>query len=425
MKAYKKRIADDILRQRLEARGAILLEGAKWCGKTSTAAQIAKSVLYMQDPAETKQYFAMMDMNPLELLKGKTPRLIDEWQLAPRLWDAVRFEVDQRGEFGQFILTGSAVPADISQIMHTGTGRIARMMMRPMTLLESGESTGQVSLGALFEGETDISGKTDMELDELAFVIARGGWPQALGRSDSVALQQAADYFDAVVNMDISRVDDIERNPDRAVRLLRAYARSIGTQIKFASIARDIEANEASRVSDATVYSYISALKKIFVLEESPAWTPNLRSKTPVRTTETRYFTDPSIAVAAMGLGPRDLMKSLHTMGFFFENMAVRDLRVYAEAIGGKVYHFLDKNALECDAVVHLRNGAYGLIEVKLGGERLIEEGAKSLERLASKLDITRMNPPAFKMVLTGLGPYAYKRKADDVLVVPLACLRP
>lgn len=425
MKAYRKRIADDILRQRLDARGAILLEGAKWCGKTSTAEQLAKSVLYMQDPTKMKQHFAMMDMNPIELLVGKTPRLIDEWQLAPRLWDAVRFEVDQRGEFGQFILTGSAVPADISQIMHTGTGRIARMMMRPMSLFESGESTGQVSLGALFEGETDISGRSELELDELAFIIARGGWPQALGRSESVARQQALDYYDAVVNMDISRVDDIERDPDRAARLLRAYARSIGTQIKFSSLARDIEANEASRISDATVHSYVSALKKIFVLEEAPAWTPNLRSKTPVRTTETRYFTDPSIAVAAMGLGPRDLVKSLHTMGFFFENMAVRDLRVYADAIGGKVYHFLDKNALECDAVVHLRNGAYGLIEIKMGGERLIEEGAKNLERLVSKLDIVRMNAPAFKMVLTGLGPYAYKRREDDVLVVPIGCLCP
>lgn len=424
MKNYRKRIADEILKRRLEARGAILLEGAKWCGKTSTAAQLANSVLHMQNPDEMKQNFALMDLSPLKLLQGKTPRLIDEWQLAPRLWDAVRFEVDQRGEFGQFILTGSAVPADISQIMHTGTGRIARMMMRPMTLFESGESTGEVSLGALFEGETDISGRTDMSLDELAFVTARGGWPQSVGRSDNVALQQAADYFDAVVNMDISRVDDIERNPDRAMRLLRSYARSIGTQIKFTSIARDIEANEASRVSDVTVYSYVNALKKIFVLEESPAWTPNLRSKTPVRTTETRYFTDPSIAVAAMGLGPRDLVKSVHTMGFFFENLAVRDLRVYAEAIGGKVYHFLDKNGLECDAVVHLRNGAYGLIEVKIGGERLIEEGAQNLEKLASKLDIVRMNPPAFKMVLTGLGPYAYKRQ-DGVLVVPLSCLKP
>lgn len=378
----------------------------------------------MQDPAAAKQNFAMMEMNPLELLKGKTPRMIDEWQLAPGLWDAVRFEVDKRDDFGQFILTGSAVPADTSQIMHTGTGRIARMTMRPMTLFESGESTGEVSLGALFEGNDDIAGKTSMELDELAFVIARGGWPRAIGRTERVALQMAANYYDAVVNMDISRVDDIERNPDRAIHLLRSYARTIGTQAKYSSIARDMEANEASRVSDSTVYSYINALKKIFVLEESPAWTPNLRSKTPVRTTETRYFTDPSIAAAAMGLGPRDLMKSLATMGFFFENMAVRDLRVYAESIGGKVYHFLDKNGMECDAVVHLRNGAYGLIEIKLGGERLIDEGAEGLERLVSKLDITRMNPPAFKMVLTGLGPYAYKRK-DGVLVVPLSCLRP
>ena len=423
MSDYRPRIADDLLKWKLEASGAVLIEGAKWCGKTSTAAQLAESVLYMQDPATAKQNFAMMEMNPLELLKGKAPKMIDEWQLAPELWDAVRFEVDKRDDFGQFILTGSAVPADTSRIMHTGTGRIARMTMRPMALFESGESTGEVSLEALFKGETDISGKTDMQLEELAYIIARGGWPRAIGRTERVALQMAANYYDAVVNMDISRVDDIERNPDRAVRLLRSYARTIGTQAKYSSIARDMESNEASRVSDTTVYSYVNALKKIFVLEESPAWTPNLRSKTPVRTTETRYFTDPSIAAAAMGLGPRDLLKSLHTMGFFFENMAIRDLRVYADALGGKVYHFLDKNGMECDAVVHLRNGDYGLIEIKLGGERLIEEGAEGLERLVSKLDITRMNPPAFKMVLTGLGPYAYKRK-DGVLVVPLSCLK-
>ena len=423
MAKYRERIADIILRQRLEARGAILLEGAKWCGKTSTAAQIAKSVLYMQDPSLTEQNFAMMEMNPMELLIGKTPRLIDEWQLAPRLWDAVRFEVDKRGEFGQFILTGSAVPADTSKIMHTGTGRIARMMMRPMTLFESGNSTGQVSLQELFNGAKDISGKTEMELDELAFVIARGGWPQALDRSESVALQQAVDYYDAVVNTDISRVDDIERNPERAMRLLRSYARCIGTQAKFASIARDMEANEASKVSDATVYSYINALKKLFVLEESPAWNPNMRSKTALRTTATRYFTDPSIALAALGFGPRDLVKNLSSMGFFFENMALRDLRVYAEALGGRVYHFLDKNGMECDAVVHLRNGAYGLIEIKLGGMRLIEEGVKNLLKLESKIDTDRMGEPAFKMVLTGLGPYAYRRK-DGVMVVPLSCLK-
>lgn len=423
MKEYRPRIADEILKWRLEASGAVLVEGAKWCGKTSTSAHLAKSILYMQDPAKKKQNFAMMEMNPLELLKGSAPRLIDEWQLAPGLWDAVRFEVDNRGDFGQFILTGSAVPADTSQISHTGTGRIARMTMRPMSLYESGEGTGEVSLGALFEGESDISGRSDLELEELAFIIARGGWPQAIGRPERVALQLAADYYDAVVNMDISRVDDIERNPDRAARLLRSYARTIGTQAKYVSIARDIEANEASRVSDATVYSYVNALKKIFVLEESPAWAPNLRSKTPVRTTDTRYFTDPSLAAAAMGIHPRDLVRDLATMGFFFENMAMRDLRVYAEAIGGRVYHFLDKNGMECDAVIHLRNGAYGLIEIKLGGDRLIEEGAKNIAKLESKIDTSRMGAPVFKMVLTGVGPYAYKRK-DGILVTPIACLK-
>ena len=424
MSDYRPRIADGILKWRMEAIGAILIEGAKWCGKTSTAAQLAESILYMQDPSTSKQNFALMEVNPLELLKGKNPKLIDEWQLAPGLWDAVRFEVDRRDDFGLFILTGSAVPADTSQIMHTGTGRIARMTMRPMSLFESGEGSGDVSLGALFEGEDDISGKTDMKLDELAFITARGGWPRAIGRSERVALQMAANYYDAVVNMDISRVDNIERNPDRAIRLLRSYARTIGTQAKYRSIALDMATNEASRVSDVTVYSYINALKKIFVLEESPAWSPNLRSKTPVRTTETRYFTDPSIAAVAMGLGPRDLMKDLSTMGFFFENLAMRDLRVYAESIDGRVYHFHDKNGMECDAVIHLRNGAYGLIEIKLGGERLIEEGAASLAKLESKIDTGRMGVPAFKMVLTGIGPYAYKRK-DGVLVVPLACLRP
>lgn len=413
-----------MLKFRLECIGAVLIEGPKYCGKTTTAAHLAESVLRMQDADLFQQNMAVAKIAPSRLLEGKTPRLIDEWQLSPRLWDAVRSEVDKRGEPGQFILTGSAVPANMSETLHTGTGRIARMRMRPMSLYESGESTGSVSLGALFAGSSDVEGEAFIDYEQMAFLIARGGWPATLGRSERVALQHARDYFDAVVELDISRVDDVERNPAIAARLLRSYARVIGSQAKFSSIAQDISANDASAVSDKTVSSYLNALRKIFVLEESTAWTPNLRSKTAIRTTETRYFTDPSIGVAALGIGPKDLLNDMSAMGLFFENLAVRDLRIYADALDGKVEHFLDKNGMECDAIVHLRNGSYGLVEIKLGGDVFIEAGARSLEKLASKIDTTKMKEPAFKMVLTGMGRYAYRRE-DGILVVPIGCLRP
>lgn len=424
MKEYTSRVCDEMLKFRLECIGAVLIEGPKYCGKTTTAAHLAESVLRMQDADLFQQNMAVAKIAPSRLLEGKTPRLIDEWQLSPRLWDAVRSEVDKRGEPGQFILTGSAVPANMSETLHTGTGRIARMRMRPMSLYESGESTGSVSLGALFAGSSDVEGEAFIDYEQMAFLIARGGWPATLGRSERVALQHARDYFDAVVELDISRVDDVERNPAIAARLLRSYARVIGSQAKFSSIAQDISANDASAVSDKTVSSYLNALRKIFVLEESTAWTPNLRSKTAIRTTETRYFTDPSIGVAALGIGPKDLLNDMSAMGLFFENLAVRDLRIYADALDGKVEHFLDKNGMECDAIVHLRNGSYGLVEIKLGGDVFIEAGARSLEKLASKIDTTKMKEPAFKMVLTGMGRYAYRRE-DGILVVPIGCLRP
>lgn len=424
MKEYTSRVCDEMLKFRLECIGAVLIEGPKYCGKTTTAAHLAESVLRMQDADLFQQNMAVAKIAPSRLLEGKTPRLIDEWQLSPRLWDAVRSEVDKRGEPGQFILTGSAVPANMSETLHTGTGRIARMRMRPMSLYESGESTGSVSLGTLFAGSSDVEGEAFIDYEQMAFLIARGGWPATLGRSERVALQHARDYFDAVVELDISRVDDVERNPAIAARLLRSYARVIGSQAKFSSIAQDISANDASAVSDKTVSSYLNALRKIFVLEESTAWTPNLRSKTAIRTTETRYFTDPSIGVAALGIGPKDLLNDMSAMGLFFENLAVRDLRIYADALDGKVEHFLDKNGMECDAIVHLRNGSYGLVEIKLGGDVFIEAGARSLEKLASKIDTTKMKEPAFKMVLTGMGRYAYRRE-DGILVVPIGCLRP
>lgn len=421
MKKYKKRIVDNILQKKLNAKGAILIEGAKWCGKTTTASQIAKSILSMQNPEEKEQNIRLAELSPSRLLHGKTPRLIDEWQLAPKLWDAVRFEVDKRDEFNQFILTGSAVPADLKEITHTGTGRISRMLMRPMSLFESQESNGSVSLAELFSSKTNIDGENTIDIDELAFLICRGGWPKAIGLKQYIGLSQAIDYYDAVVNSDISRVDNIERNPERAKRLLRAYARSIGTQTKLTSLSDDV--NEDNNLgTNPTIYNYINALQKIFVIEDSHAWNPNLRSKAAIRTTDTRYFTDPSIAAAALGLGPNDLIDDIKTMGFFFENLCIRDLRVYADSLDGTIYHYRDKNGLECDAVIHLRNGAYGLIEIKLGGDKAIEEGKYTLNKLAENIDYNLMKKPSFKMVITGTGKYAYKD--GDTFIVPIGCLK-
>lgn len=423
MKKYRNRIADGILDRKLRAKGAVLIEGAKWCGKTTTASQIAKSILYMQDPARKRQYLELSEIDPARLLSGETPRLIDEWQLAPKLWDAIRFEVDRRDEFGQFILTGSAVPPETSEISHSGIGRITKMLMRPMSLYESGDSSGQVSLSGLFAGNGDIRGESSMNIDKLSFLICRGGWPKAIDEEEDVALQQAIDYFDAIVDVDISRVDNVERNKERTKRILRSYARSVGTPAKISSIAADISANEAVSISDMTITSYINALKKIFVLEDSSAWNPNLRSKTAIRTSDTRYFTDPSVCTAALELGPNDLVNDLNTMGFLFENMCIRDLRIYAEALDGNVYHYRDKSGLECDAVVHLRNGVYGLVEIKLGGDRLISEGVETLKKLSSNIDTTKMKAPAFKMVLVGVGEMAYRR-SDGIYIVPLSCLK-
>lgn len=423
MKKYINRIADQKLQMHLESKGAVLIEGPKWCGKTTTANQIAKSVVEMDRPEMANQYQQMANLNPSLLLEGNTPRLIDEWQLAPSIWNAVRYEVDKRNDFGQFILTGSAVPAKIDKSSHTGTGRIARMKMRTMSLFESGDSSGDVSLRELFMGH-DISAVNNDTLDKISFLICRGGWPRAIGVKERVALRQAIDYYDAVVNIDMSRVDDSKKDPQRTRRLLHSYARHICSQASLESIRSDLVANETETFSQDTLYSYLDALRRIHVLEDSPAWNPNLRSKTAIRTTDTRYFSDPSIAVASIGIGPNDLQNDLNTMGFFFENLCVRDLRVYAELLDGEVYHYRDKSGLECDAVVHLRNGSYGLIEVKLGGDDLIEEGASSLQALASSIDTSKMPAPAFLMVLTAISPFAYKR-SDGVYVVPIGSLAP
>lgn len=367
----------------------------------------------------------MAETNIGYLLEGEVPRLIDEWQEFPQFWDAIRFEVDHRNEDGQFMLTGSAVPVKFGKIHHTGTGRYGWLTMRPMSLWESGDSTGDISLSDLFDMPDKIGGFNKLTLPLLAFVVCRGGWPKYLQKkTEKAALLQATEYYKAITSSDISRVDNVKRDAERAKRIMRSYARHQGSQASIATILADISTNEPENVSDETVNSYLTALRNIFVIEDMPAWNPNLRSRTAVRTSDTRYYVDPSVGVAALGLGPNDLINDLNTFGLFFETMCVRDLRVYADALDGSVYHYRDKNGLECDAVIHLRNGAYGLVEIKLGGERLIEEGAKTLTSLADIIDTTRMKAPSFCMVLTGVGDFAYKR-TDGVYVVPVGCLKP
>ena len=413
-----------MLSRRLKGIGAVLIQGPKWCGKTTTAEQQAKSVVYMDDPEYMEQNVELARLSPKKLLAGATPRLIDEWQLAPQLWVAARFEVDHRGEEGQFIFTGSAVPADTDKIHHSGTGRFTWLTMRTMSLYESGESTGEVSLNDLFsKPDVDVFGTNSLNIDAIAWLICRGGWPRATTINKEVALDMAYRYYEAVVNNDVSRVDNVKRDVERTKRILRSIARNQCSQISVNTICADIENNDSIAVNRLTIASYIEALKKIFVLEDSLAWNPNLRSKTAIRSSETRYFSDPSIGVAALGVGPNDLINDLSTMGLFFESMCVRDLRVYADALDGAVYHYRDGNGLECDAVLHLRNGSYGLIEIKLGGEKNIEEGARNLKLLASKIDTTKMKAPSFLMILTGTTKYAIRRE-DGVYVVPVGCLK-
>lgn len=420
---YRPRIADKILERKLKGKGAVLIEGAKWCGKTTTAEQHSNSILYMSEPGKVQQNIQLATINPALLLKGENPRLIDEWQIAPQLWDSIRFEVDHRHRLGLFVLTGSCVPPDMSRVIHTGTGRFAWMKMRPMSLWESGDSSGDVSLNALFDGNSEVTGISDIDLERMAFLTCRGGWPLAVDMEADVALEQAFDYVSAVENRDVQQSDGVDRDSTRVHRLLRSYARHQGAQASNSSIKADLIENENESFDVETVASYIKALKMIFVIEDVEAWNPNLRSKTAIRSSDTRYFTDPSIATAALGIGPADLISDLNTFGLIFETLCMRDLRVYAESINGNVYHYRDKNGLECDAVVHLRDGRYGLIEIKLGGDKLIEDGASTLLRLAGMIDTDKMKTPSFLMVLTATGSYAFRRE-DGVLVVPIGCLK-
>ena len=423
---YRKRIADQILADKLEASGAVLIEGPKFCGKTTLAKQQAGSVLSMADPDKLSQNLALAKMNITKLLVGDTPRLIDEWQIAPQFWDAVRNEVDRREDDGQFILTGSAVPPkpkkdkegnviQEEQIHHTGTGRISRLKLRTMTLWESEDSTGMVSLGGLFKNPESVDGESHIDLDRLAYLTCRGGWPKAvLKKSDKAALAQAFDYFDSVVNSDIKRVDDVDRDEELAKRIMRSYARNQASQATAGTILADIKNNLTKLAKEENVLSdktHIYVSSKPEVAKENGKEIINYNVAVTYEVEENFSTRD-------------DFKPDLNTFGLIFETLAVRDLRVYAESLDGKVYHYRDKNNLECDAVVHLRNGSYGLIEVKLGGYELIKEGAESLKALSDKIDTTKMKKPSFLMVLTGVGDYAYKRPEDGVLVVPIGCLK-
>ena len=423
MAEYKQRIADRILKRKVQGKGAVLIEGPKWCGKTTTAKQLAKSILDLGDSTVLMQSRQMIELSHKTLLEGDTPRLIDEWQALPPIWDSVRSEVDRRGEPSQFILTGSSVLPEADTLIHSGTGRFAHIKMRPMSLYESGESNGTVSLSSLFDKAILEPQRNDLNIDDIAFLTCRGGWPWATLISEEVALDQAFDYVDSVVNNDILRVDKVRRSPERTKLLLRSYARNVSQQISYATIRKDMLANDASTLDEDTVADYIKALKKLFVIEDLMAWNPNIRSKSAIRTSDTRHFVDPSIGTAALGMGPKDLVNDLQTFGLFFEDLVVRDLRVYAESLDGALYHYRDSSGLECDAVLHRRNGSYALLEVKLGGEERINEGAANMQTLADIIDRNKMPSPSFMAVITAVGRYAYQRK-DGVFVLPIGCLK-
>ena len=426
MTNYKNRVCDKLLEHKLQGVGAVLLEGPKWCGKTTTCERLARSALYMGDPVEKEKNLLIASVNINELLDGDRPRLIDEWQIIPKFWDAVRFRVDHSDGFGHYILTGSVVPPDTNEISHTGTGRIVRLKMRPMSLWESQESSGSVSLKALMDGESVGVARCQVRsLSDIAYLVCRGGWPVAVGQHGDMALERSQEYYEATVNVDMSKVDNVPRDPERVRRLMRSYARLQATQAKLTTIKQDMIEHDVSGLDEDTVKSYIDALKKLFVIEDSPAWCPCLRSKAVIRTSDTRYFTDPSIVTAALGIGPGDLLRDPRSFGNFFETMAVRDLRCYADAIGGGVSHYLDANGLECDAIVHLRDGRFGLVEIKLGGDALIRQGAETLTSLANSVDSTRMKKPSFKMILTAVGDFAYTRPEDGIVVCPISALKP
>lgn len=415
-----RRIIDSSLKERLESTGAVLIQGAKGCGKTRTAEEHSASIVYLQDPTEGWRNLQMAEHEPLKLLQGKTPRLIDEWQLSPSMWDAVRFEIDQRrGEVGQFILTGSTTVPD-SKIKHSGAKRISRLMMRPMSLFESLDSDGSVSLKGLFNGNNDISGTSEKSLKDVAFLIVRGGWPDSVGKSERIAVTGVKDYVNTITGTDISTVDHIKRDPVIATEVLRSLSRNISTPASINTIRSGV-VKDGSVAAENTMYSYMNALQLLFVIEDVRPWNPALRSKTAASKAWKRQLVDPSIATALLHSSSDGIIRDLNTMGLLFESMCIRDLRIYAQPIDGEVYYYHDRIGLETDAVIHLQDGRWGAVEIKLGNAR-IDDAAENLLRLKKKVDEEKMGSPSFLMVLVSSG-YAYKRE-DGILVVPIGCLR-
>ncbi len=421
MGKYISRIADTLLERALKSSGAVLIEGPKWCGKTSTARQLSNSYIYMQDPDQRLKYLKISDNKPSLLLQGETPRLIDEWQTAPVLWDSVRHEVDMRGEMGQFILTGSSVPILDEKISHTGTGRISRIRMRTMSLFESGESNGEISLNELFSTKKNIEGFGDLSIEELAGCIVRGGWPSSVATKLGMYEKRVQDYLDAVVNIDISRVDGIEKNPQKVAVLMKSLARNVSTEASMETLRRDMLGSEKDTISMPTLISYLNALQRIFVTEDLEAWNPSIRSKTPLRSAPKRHFIDPSIACAAMGINGEKLLNDFNTFGYLFESLCIRDLRIYSDYLDAKVYHYRDKTNLECDAIIVLRDGSWGAIEIKMGAKEF-DVASENLLKLKERINTDKMSNPSFLMILSATD-IGYTRK-DGIHVVPIGCLK-
>lgn len=421
MDRYIPRVVDNQLQFALESTGAVWIKGPKFCGKSTTAMQFSKTVIKMQDEDEKEQNIMLARIKPSIFLKGETPLLIDEWQVIPFIWNQIRMEVDKRNEFGQFIITGSTLPNEDPD-RHSGIGRFSDILMRPMSLFESGESDGSVSLSSLIQGVGFESCRCKMSLEDYAYVTARGGWPSAMGKSRRIALRQAKTFYEGLVNSDISLSDGIKRDPDRVKLLIASLARNCSTQANISVIRNDMLANDDSTLSENTVSSYIKALKNLFVIEDSKCWSPNLRSKTAIRTSDTRYFVDPSIACAGLDVGPEGLIKNLKTFGLLFENLCIRDIRVYLGGMDCTVKHYRDASGFEIDAILAFQNGTWAGVEVKLGASDFIEKGAADLIKLSEKVG-ENVGKPLFLMVLTTSG-IAYQRE-DGVYVVPLGCLGP
>ena len=418
MKKYLPRLVDTLLKNELEAFGAVLITGPKWCGKTTTGLNQARSKLFLQNPDEREQNLRLADVKPSLLLQGDNPRLIDEWQDAPQLWDAVRFSVDQKAETGLYILTGST-SVDESKIAHSGVGRISRLKMRTMSLYESGNSNGEVRITDLLKGN-GVASKSPHSIEDIADLIVGGGWPASVGKPLKVKKRQVAGYCKAIINTEISTADGIRRDSEKVLQVLRSYSRHISTQATIQTITSDVTKNFDS-IYRKTVSEYLDALRKIFVIEDLKAWSPALRSRTTISTSSTRHFLDPAIAAYFLDAYPVDLLNDLKTMGLLFESLVIRDLRIYTESLGGKVFHYRDHSGQEADAILHFENGKWAALEVKLGN-KAIDEGAESLKKLSDKIDIDSMSSPAFLAVITGSG-YAYLRE-DGVYVVPIGCLR-